>query len=79
MIALIKEDKNGLDIMYPIPDWVDPIAFSVFDCYGYSLCENYEVTEEPEFEFITVKIVNPYKESEDDPDYVTQRLATQTK
>ena len=79
MIALVKNGIFGLDIIYPIPDWVDPIAFSVFDCYGYSLCENYEITEEPEFEFTTAEIVNPYKETEHDPEFVTQRLATQTK
>ena len=80
MIALIKNDKNGLDILCPIPDWVDAIAFSVFDCYGYSLCADYVQPEEdmiPEFSFSTKEIANPYRQSEDDPETVTLRIATQ--
>jgi hypothetical protein len=80
MIALIKNDKNGLDILCPIPEWVDAIAFSVFDCYGYSLCAEYTEPNEdtiPQFEFSTREIENPYRQSEDDPATVIQRIATQ--
>lgn len=80
MIALIKQDKNGLDILCPIPEWVDAIAFAVFDCYGYSLCPEYDPPEDetiPEFEFSTKEIANPFKQSEDDPDFVTIRMAMQ--
>ena len=80
MIALIKNDKNGLDILCPIPEWVDTIAFSVFDCYGYALCDNYVPSEDdtiPIFEFSTKEIENPYKINDDDPATVTQRIATQ--
>jgi hypothetical protein len=82
MIALIKNDKNELDILCPIPEWVDPMAFSIFDCYGYSYCANYNVPVNdavPVFEFRTQTIANPYKESEEDPETVTQRIATQTR
>ena len=79
MIALIKITKEGIDIIQPIPEWIDPIAFSVFDCYGYALCENYEQIEEPtatDFDFSAREIENPYKQSEEDPETVTQRIAT---
>ena len=80
MIALIKQDDRGLDILCPIPEWVDPIAFSIFDCYGYSYCANYNVPANdavPVFGFQTQEIPNPYKESGDDPETVTQRIAIQ--
>lgn len=80
MIALIKNDKHGLDILCPIPEWIDPIAFSIFDCYGYSLCADYQAPQDetvPTFEFSTKEIENPYRQSEDDPETVTQRIATQ--
>ena len=80
MIALIKQDNNGLDILCPIPEWVDAIAFSVFDCYGYSLCADYTTPEDetvPQFEFSTREIENPYRQSEDDPETVILRTAVQ--
>ena len=80
MIALIKHDKNELDILCPIPEWVDAIAFSIFDCYGYSLCADYQAPEDetiPQFEFGTREIKNPYKQSEDDPETVILRTAVQ--
>ena len=80
MIALIKNDKNGLDILCPIPEWIDPIAFSVFDCYGYSLCADYTAPMDetvPQFEFSTKEIDNPYRQSEDDPATVILRTAVQ--
>ena len=80
MIALIKQDKHGTDILCPIPEWVDAIAFSIFDCYGYSLCADYNTPQDdtiPTFEFGTKEIENPYRQSEDDPETVTQRIATQ--
>ena len=80
MIALVKNDKYGLNIITePFDDWIDPIAFSVFDCYGYALCENYEQIEEPtatDFDFSAREIENPYRQSDEDPDTVTQRIAT---
>ena len=80
MIALIKNDKHGLDILCPIPEWVDAIAFSVFDCYGYSLCADYTAPEDetvPQFEFSTREIENPYRQSEDDPVTLILRTAVQ--
>lgn len=80
MIALIKQDKNGLDILCPIPEWVDAIAFSIFDCYGYALCPEYTEPENetiPEFKFGTREIENPYRQNEDDPETVTIRTAVQ--
>ena len=79
MIALVKNNKNGYDIIYPIPDWIDVLAFTIFDCYGYSLCTNYHTVEgkKPEFYFDTREINNPYKEHEDDPETVLQRIAVQ--
>ena len=80
MIALIRQDKHGLDILCPIPEWVDAIAFSVFDCYGYSLCADYQAPEDetvPQFEFSTREIENPYRQSEDDPATVILRTAVQ--
>ena len=77
--ALVKMNHSKPDIIYPIPEWVDPVAFSIFDCYGYALCENYEQIEEPtadDFDFSAREIKNPYKQSEEDPDTVTQRIAT---
>lgn len=86
MIALIKNNKNGLDILCPIPEWVDPVAFSIFDCYGYSLCADYtppaQDTKEkiiPQFTFSTEVIKNPYRQSDDDPETVIQRTARQIK
>lgn len=80
MKALIKNDKHGLDIIEePFDDWIDQIAFSVFDCYGYALCENYEQIEEltaDDFDFSAREIENPYKQSDEDPETVTQRIAT---
>lgn len=80
MIALIKNDNHGLDILCPIPEWVDAVAFSIFDCYGYSLCTDYQAPEDetvPQFEFNTREIENPYKQSEDDPATVILRTAVQ--
>ena len=80
MIALIKSDKHGLDILCPIPEWVDAIAFSVFDCYGYSLCADYHAPEDetvPQFEFSTREIENPYRQNKDDPETVILRTAVQ--
>lgn len=78
MIALIKQDKHGLEIIpEPIPEWIDPVAFAIFDCYGYSLCEEYTECDEPRFEFGTREIANPYRESDDDPETVIQRTARQ--
>ena len=81
MIALIKIDKSGiLDILHPIPDWVDPLAFAIFDCYGYSLCADYTPPADdtiPAFGFSTKKIENPFRHNEDDPETVTLRIATQ--
>jgi hypothetical protein len=80
MIALIKNDNHGLDILCPIPEWVNAIAFSVFDCYGYALCADYTAPEDdivPQFEFSTKEIENPWRQGEDDPATVTQRIATQ--
>lgn len=78
MIALIKITKEGIDIIQPIPEWIDPIAFSVFDCYGYALCEDLwldvdDVTEDVLY-FNTREIPNPYRQSENDPETVTQRI-----
>lgn len=73
--ALVKMNHNEPDIIYPIPEWVDPVAFSVFDCYGYSLCENFVPFEDEtlmKFEFSTREIPNPYGEGT-----VIQRIATQ--
>lgn len=78
MIALIKTTDPTDMILEPFPAWIDPIAFCIFDCYGYSYCENYTPKEELtiyDFEFYTVDIINPFKETEDDPDIVKQRLA----
>ena len=84
--ALIKKNGDGMTIIpEPYPASVDEIAYSILDCYGYSLCENYtepivifgqEYTP-PQFEFSTREIENPYRQSEDDPETVTQRIATQ--
>lgn len=81
MIALIKNDKNGLDIISePIPEWIDPVAFAIFDCYDYSLCADYRPPQdetEPQFTFSTKVIKNPYKQNEDDPETIDMRIATQ--
>lgn len=78
MIALIKNDKHGLDVISePIPEWIDPVAFAIFDCYGYSLCEEYTKCDDPKFEFSMKEITNPYRQSENDPENVMQRIATQ--
>ena len=79
MIALIKTTNTTDIIAEPFPQWLDPVAFSVFDCYGYALCENYTPIEDgtPRFTFSTREITNPYKQNEDDPDTITQRIATQ--
>ena len=78
MEALIKNDTRGrMDLLCPIPEWADATAFSVFDCYGYSLCEEYTECDEPRFEFGTREIANPYRQSEKDPETVIQRTARQ--
>ena len=80
MIALIKNDKHGLDVLCPIPEWVDMNAFSIFSCYGYSLCENYIPGPEgsvPRFEFREREISNPYRKDPEDPVTVKQRIAIQ--
>ena len=78
MIALIRQHNNGYtEIMTDIPEWADATAFSIFDCYGYSLCEEYTECDEPRFEFGTREIANPYRQSEDDPETVIQRIARQ--
>ena len=77
MIALIKTTDPTDIICEPFPAWLDPIAFCIFDCYGYALCD-YTPPEEgitPTFEFSTKEIGNPYKQSEDDPDTVQLRTA----
>lgn len=82
MIALIKQDKNGLEIISePIPEWIDPVAFAIFDCYGYSLCADYRPPQDetkPQLTFSTKIIKNPYKENEDDPETVTLKIAAQS-
>ena len=80
MIALIKQDKHGLDILCPIPEWVDAIAFSIYDCYGYALCADYTAPQDdtvPQFVFSTKEIENPYRQSEEDPATVILRTAVQ--
>ena len=78
MIALIKT-TDPTDIIYePFPAWLDPVAFAIFDCYGYALCNNYVPPEDetiPSFTFSEKEIVNPYKQSEDDPEKVMIRIA----
>ena len=78
MIALIKTTGTTDIISDPIPDWIDITAFSVFNCYGYALCEDYHPQGDNalRFTFSTREITNPYKQSEDDPDTITQRIAT---
>ena len=78
MIALIKTTDPSDMIVEPFPAWLDPVAFAIFDCYGYALCNNYEPPQDdtvPTFEFSTKEIGNPYKQSEDDPDTVQLRIA----
>lgn len=84
MKALIKIKDSTDIIAEPFPAWLDPVAFSVFDCYGYALCE--EFTPKPDeipaytaqdFEFGTAEIPNPFKQSEDDPDTVLRHIARQ--
>ena len=82
MKALIKISDPTDIIAEPFPDWLDPVAFSVFDCYGYAFCEEYtpkpdESPTEPDFEFGTAEIPNPFKQSEDDPDTVLRHIARQ--
>lgn len=82
MKALIKI-KDPTDIIAePFPKWLDPVAFSVFECYGYAYCAEYtpkpdESPTEQVFEFGTAEIPNPFKQSEDDPDTVLQHIARQ--
>lgn len=81
MIALIKTTDTSDIICEPFPKWLDPIAFCVFDCYSYAACANYEPPAEGEsrsFEFSTREIENPYKQSEEDPDKITMRIAVMT-
>lgn len=81
MKALIKINDPADVILEPFPDWLDPVAFSVFDCYGYAYCADLtpkpdEYTEQ-DFEFGTAEIPNPFKQSEDDPDTVLRHIARQ--
>ena len=77
MIALIKTTDPNDMIVEPFPEWVDPVAFAIFDCYGYAICSNYEPQDDtvPQFEFSTKEIANPYKHSEKDPNTVQLRIA----
>ena len=80
MIALIKTTDPTDMIIEPFPEWLDPVAYAIYDCYGYALCNNYEPPQDdtvPKFEFSTMEIVNPYRQEEDDPEKVMQRVATQ--
>lgn len=76
-LCLVKE-KDPTDIIYPIPDWIDPFAYSIFDCYGYSICDNYREPQDgeiPQFVFSNRIIENPYRQSDEDPETVIQRIA----
>ena len=74
MKALIKQNEIIPESSWP--EWLDPVAFAVFDCYGYYLCPDCPEDADPEqFEFKSVKIKNPYHESDDDPETVTLRTA----
>lgn len=83
MKALIKINDPSDIIAEPFPAWLDPVAFSVFDCYGYALCEEFtpkpdeSAYAEQDFEFSTAEIPNPFKQSEDDPDTVLRHIARQ--
>ena len=80
MITLIKSTDTTDIIHEPFPSWIDPLAFSIFDCYGYSLCENYNPGPEgyvPRFEFREREIPNPYRKDPEDPVTVKQRIAIQ--
>ena len=79
MITLVKSETDV--ITEPFPEWIDPIAFCVFECYGYAACVNYEPPAEGEsrsFEFSTREIENPFKKNEEDPDTVLMRIAVMT-
>ena len=80
--ALIKITDDGTTIIpQPYPQYVDELAYAIFDCYGYHLCMDYTSTEDdqhiPSFDLYEREIDNPYKQSEDDPDKVIIRMAAQ--
>jgi len=83
IIALVKLTDATDIILEPFPAWLDPVAFSVFDCYGYAYCEDLTPKSddspftEQDFEFGTEEIPNPYKQSKDDPDTVLRHIARQ--
>lgn len=74
MKALIKDTQI---MQEPFIDWIDPIAFAVFDCYGYALCMDYTPCDDPQFEFFTREIDNPFKDRDEDPEKILIRLARQ--
>ena len=51
MKALIKISDPTDIIAEPFPDWLDPVAFSVFDCYAYAFCSEYDPEKETEIVF----------------------------
>ena len=78
MIALIKTTDTTDIICEPFPQWLDPVAFAIFDCYGYAICSDYQVPAEGEtqnFTFGRRKVKNPYKQSEEDTDETFIRTA----
>ena len=78
MKALIKSTDKGMTIITePFPAWLDPVAFSVFDCYGYAYCAEYDAEGGDTFTFEKNEIPNPFKQSEDDPDTVLRHIARQ--
>ena len=77
MKALIKISDPTDIIAEPFPDWLDPVAFSVFDCYGYAFCEEYDAENGDVFTFEEKEIVNPFRENDDDPETVVRHFAHQ--
>ena len=81
MKALIRIKDSTDIITEPFPDWLDPVAFSVFDCYGYAACNDY-VAPDPEaeparFTFEEKEIANPFRKDDDDPATVIRHFAHQ--
>ena len=77
MKALIKISDPHDIIAEPFPDWLDPVAFSVFDCYGYAYCEEYDPENGDVFAFEEKETANPFRENEDDPETVIRHFAHQ--
>ena len=77
MKALIKINDPTDIIAEPFPAWLDPVAFSVFDCYGYAFCSEYDPEKESEIVFSEREIENPFRSSDEDPAVVTLHIAEQ--